>query len=172
MGQLAAPLSIASVGFSALGKVSEGQAAKAGYEAKANDAEFAAQRAERAAEYGRIQADQTDAGLREELAITLGNIDAVRAASNVDPTSPSGVALKERETEVSDRQRRARVASIRAQANEDDRMAQYGRSTATYLRRAGSGALRTSYINAAAGITGGIAKGFSAGSSGKNSERY
>lgn len=164
MGAAAAPIaigsSIASVGFGAAGKLMEGKAAQAGYNAKAADADFAAQRAERAAEFGRVQADQTDVLLREELSTTLANIDAIRTASNIDPRSPTGVAIKERETEVSDRQRRSQVTSIRLQAAEDERMAQYGKSTASYLRATGNYALRMGKIGALATIAGGAAKGF------------
>lgn len=163
MGAAVAPIaigsSIASAGFSAAGTVAAGRGTKAGYEAKAADAEFQAARAERAAEFGRIQADQTDVQLREELSTTLANIDAIRAVSNIDPRSPTGVALKENETGVSDRQRRNQVTSIRLQAAEDERMAKYSRSTAAYMRQVGDYALRQSKIAAVGQIIGGIGKG-------------
>lgn len=167
MGAAAAPIaigsSIASTGFSAYGQYAAGKGAQSGYNAKAADAEFQAQRAERAAEFGRINADQTDATYRDELSTALANIDAIRSASNVDIRSPTGVALKDRETYVSDTQRRNAVTSIRAQAAEDERMAQYGRSTAQYLRATGDYALKQAKIGAIGTLIGGIGKGMSAG---------
>lgn len=167
MGAAAAPIaigsSIASTGFGAAGEYMKGSAAKSGYDASAANSEFQAQRAERAAEFGRIAADQTDVGMREELATVLANIDAVRAVSNVAPGSPTGVALKDRETEMSDRQRRSAVTSIRLQAAEDERMAQYGRSVAAYQRSVGNYALKMGKVAAIGKIVGGIGAGMGGG---------
>jgi len=145
MGAVAAPIaigaSIASVGFSA-------QAEREKARGDAAAAQFEADRAKRAAAYGRIRADQTDAQLREELSTTLANIEAVRAAQNVSPDSPTALALAGEETRVADRERRNRVFSIQAQADEDDR-------TALYKQRVASDALRSGNTRALAKLVGG-----------------
>lgn len=160
MGAAALPLaaagSIASAGFGAASSLAQGEAGRAQAQAAASKAEFDAQRAERAAEIGRVQAAQTDATLREELNTTLANIDAISAASNVAPNSPTRLAIKEHEAEISDRQRRSRVASIRMQADEDTRTAGYDRSVAAYQRSVGKSALLAGSLGAAGKITGGI----------------
>lgn len=153
---LAAVASIAGVGFKAAGNIMQGKAAQSAAEAAASKAEYDAARTERAAEFGRIKADQTDAHLREELAVTLHNIDAVRAASGVDPTSPTGQAIKDNETYISDRSRFSQITSIRLQAEEDERAAGYSRSLATYQRAVGKQALKMGYLNAAGTVIGGI----------------
>lgn len=167
MGAAAAPLaigaSIASAGFGAMSSVASGAGAQAQANLKAAESEFQAQRAERAAMFGRIQADQTDVSLREELNTTLANIDAIRGASGIDPSSPTGAAIRDREEEVSDRQRRSKVASLLMQAEEDDRSAVFGRSTAMYMRQVGDMAFQAGKIGAAAKLLGGIAGGFRGG---------
>jgi hypothetical protein len=89
--------------------------------------EFLAARDERAAELGRLRASQTDTQLREELNTTLANIDAIRAAANIDPLSPTTGVIKAEEARVSDRARRIKVAGIEAQAREDELSAGYRR---------------------------------------------
>jgi hypothetical protein len=170
---LAVGASIASVGFKAAGNVMQGKAAQSSAEAAASKADYDAARSERAAEFGRIKADQTDAHLREELAVTLHNIDAVRAASGVDPTSPTGQAIKDNETYISDRSRFSQVTSIRLQAEEDERAAGYSRSLATYQRAVGKQALKLGYLNAAGTVLGGIGSlGMSGGTSGAPTTVY
>lgn len=105
---------------------------------------FEADKAERAARAGRIAADQTDAAMRDELESTIGQIRAIRASSNSDLNSPTGLAIEEGETARSDRQRSIRVGNIRMQADEDER-------SAGFLRRSARSALNTGYL-AAAGV--------------------
>lgn len=157
----AAPVAaLASVGFGAGSSIAKGYGEQAAADTRAGKAEFDAQRAERAAEFGRIQANQTDAGLREELQTTLANIDAIRASSNIMPGSPTGEAIKDRESYISDRQRRAKVTSIMAQADEDQRTATYDRSVAAYERSVGRQAVLMGYLGAGSSLTGGFAKGY------------
>lgn len=145
MGSAAAgPASIASVGFSALGAIMKG-------EGEQSADEFKAARAERAAEYGRAQADLTDTTMREQLTTTLGNIDAIRAAANIDPTSPTTAVLREHNAMLSDRQRMAAVGSQRAQADEDVAGAQY-------LRQAGRFAFNMGLVGAGEKVASGLAK--------------
>lgn len=143
---IAAVSSIASIGLSAMGTIQKGEGEKAA-------ADFKAARAEEAAKFGRLQADLTDTTMRENLNITLANIDAIRAGGNIDPASPTGAAIADQNEMRSDRQRTAALVTARSQANSDE-------AGAAYLRKAGDFALSQSYTQAAAGIAGGIAKGF------------
>jgi len=119
-----------------------------GYGEKAGQDHMAAQ-ADRAAALGRIKADQTDAALRDELSTTLGNIDVIRAAGNTDPLSPTGMAIKAKEQQVSDRNRITAVGNIRAQADEQQ-------SEAAYRRTAGKYALLGGYIGAGSKVLKGV----------------
>jgi len=146
---LAGPASIASLALTAAGDITKGNATQA-----ADD--FQADRAQRAAEFGQTQAALTDATMRENLNTTLGNIDAVRAAAGIDPTSPTTAALEDRSTALSDRQRMAAVGSIKAQSAED-------LASADYLRKAGDFAVTQSYLAAGTDIASGVAKGYGKG---------
>jgi len=81
-----------------------------------------AQQAKNAAATGRIQANQIDAGYREELNSTINNIRAIRAGTGVAADSPTGQAIEDENRKVSDRNRTRDVASRRIQAkqSEDD----------------------------------------------------
>lgn len=135
---LAGPASVASLALTVAGDITKGNATKA-----ADD--FKADRAERAAQFGELQATLTDTTMRENLNTTLGNIEAIRAAAGTDPNSPTGMALLDRSTQLSDRQREATVGSIKSQAGED-------RASADYLRKAGDFAVTQSYLTAATDV--------------------
>jgi hypothetical protein len=100
---------------------------------KAEDV-FKAELLEEQAQYGELKAAQTNAQKTRNLAITLGHIDAVRAAAHTDPTSPTGAAVRgtveERETEA----KNITVENILQQSRMDE-------AYAAYLRSAGSNAL-------------------------------
>jgi hypothetical protein len=141
--------SIASLGLTVAGDITKGNATQAADN-------FQADRAQRAAEFGQTQAALTDTTMRENLNATLGNIEAVRSAAGIDPTSPTTAALIDHSTELSDRQRMAAVGSIKAQNAED-------LASADYLRKAGDFAVTQSYLSAATDVAGGVAKGYSKG---------
>lgn len=149
MGQvassLAGPASIVSLGLTAASDITKGSATQAA------DA-FQADKAERAAQFGELQAKLTDTSMLQSLNTTLGNIETVRAAANADPTSPTGAALLEHSADLADTQRMATVGSQRAQAAEDQ-------ASADYLRKAGDFAVSQSYLSAATDVAGGIFKG-------------
>src|SRR5438093_1112218 len=84
--------SIASMGLSAYGSVLGGKAKKQELDFQGSQYGMQADRASRAAEFGKLQASLTDTVLRENLNVTLGNIDVMRAAAHVDPTSPTTAA--------------------------------------------------------------------------------
>lgn len=143
---MAAGLSIASLGMKAGASVIGGIGAKAG-------ADFEAERAERAAELGRIKADQTDATMREELHTQLAQIDAVRASANVVTDSPTGDAIKARETQLSDRERQTRLLNIRSQVASDE-------AAATYKRRSGELSLAYGIVGGAGQLAGGVGRSY------------
>lgn len=135
------PLTIITLGSLAL---DSGSRLLKGFGEKSTQ-DYLAARDERAAEIGRIKADQADVAEREQLNTVLANIDAIRSAAGVDPLSPTGLALREEQTRVSDRQRRTAVANINAQADED-------LAASRYRRYAGNMALFGRTLEAGAGI--------------------
>lgn len=141
--------SVASLGLGAASTVMKGEGDKAA-------ANFKADKAEEAARFGREQAELTDVTMRERLNTTLANIDVIRAAAHIDPTSPTTVAVEDWQRTISNRQRNAAMVTAKAQASSDE-------ASAKYLREAGDFALTQSYLGAAAGIAGGVAKGLGKG---------
>jgi hypothetical protein len=136
--------SIAGLGLSAFSSIAKGEGTKSAFDMKAD-------KAKRAAEFGRLQADLTDTTMRENLNTTLGNIDVIRAAGRIDPTSPTTAAIEDRQRMIAERQRSAALLTIRSQVAEDT-------ADAEYFRKAGQYALDTSYLDAATGVLGGVAK--------------
>lgn len=141
---LAGPASIASLALTAASDVTKGSATQA-------SDDFQADRATRAAAFGEVQANLTDTTMRQNLNTTLGNIESIRAASNIDPSSPTTAALMDQSTSRSDSQRMAAVGSIRSQDEED-------LASADYLRKAGDFAVTQSYLSAATDVAGGLFK--------------
>lgn len=80
------------------------------------------------AQVGRIQADQIDAGYREELTSTINNIRAIRAATGVAPDSPTTQAIEAENTKISDRNRTRDVANRQIQANQSEQDAKFFKS--------------------------------------------
>lgn len=142
----------AASGSAALGAIS---AITSGSGTQASDDQQAS-RLEQAAAFGETQATLTDATMRENLNTTLGNIETIRAASGTDPNSPTGAALMDRSTELSDRQRLAAVGTIKQQDAED-------MASASYLKQAGDFAVKQSYLNAGIGVATSVAKAFTMG---------
>lgn len=139
---LPAALSIASIGLSAASK-----GAQAEGQAKAD--EFKAQQLEEAATYGELKATQTNAQLTRNLAVTLGNIDAVRAAAHGDPSDPSNVAVRDYVEETGTTAKGIQVASIEQQARQDE-------AGAAYERQAASDALLAGDLSIGSTILGGL----------------
>jgi hypothetical protein len=118
--------------------------------------EFQASKLENAATYGELKAQQTAGQMTRSLTNTLGNIDAVRAAANVDPSSPTGAAVRDNQEQIGTDQRNITVNSILQQSRQD-------KADAAYYKQAGSDALFAGGISAAAGIAKGIAGRFTGG---------
>ncbi|WP_407976098.1 hypothetical protein ACJKIH_02970 [Brucella pseudogrignonensis] len=89
-----------------------------------------AQQAKNAATTGRIQANQIDAGYRDELNSTINNIRAIRAGTGVAADSPTGQAIEAENRRVSDQNRTRDVASRRIQADQSERDAKTFRNSA------------------------------------------
>jgi len=149
---IGAGASIAGAGLGAYGDILKGQGTQAA------DV-FKASMLEQAAERGRVAAVQTGAEYSRKIATDLGNIDAVRAAGHTDPTSPSGMAVRDYHENIGLSQKAIAVDNIMAQAQQQE-------AEAAYLRKAGAFALTTSYVSAAADIAKGAAQAFSPGSIG------
>ncbi|WP_333717824.1 hypothetical protein [Agrobacterium tumefaciens] len=91
---------------------------------------YEAAKAERAAQIGRIQADQIDANYRDELNATLANIKALRGGAGVDPDSPTGQAIEAGQVRASTRDRIIDVGSKRMQATQDEADAKFRKRSA------------------------------------------
>jgi hypothetical protein len=125
MAAAAAPLSIAGIGLSAFGALEKGAATQAADQ-------YQAEKLERAAAIGRVQAAQTSAQMTEKLNNTLGNIDAVRAAAHDDPTSPTGAAIRDLTEDRGNRAKSITVDNILEQVDQDTADAAYERSAGQY----------------------------------------
>jgi hypothetical protein len=139
----ASGMSLASLGFSAASSI-------IGAEGTASADTYKAETLERAAQYGELQATQTNAQLTRNLNISLGNIDAVRAAAHGDPTSPTGAAVRDYVEQTQTERKNITVDTITAQAQEEE-------ANAAYLRQASSTALLGGELGAGADVLKGIA---------------
>jgi hypothetical protein len=148
-------LSMASMGFAAAGSLEKAKGTSAADQYRAAELD-------RAAQYGELQATQSNAQLIRNLTISLGQLDAIRAAGRNDPTSPTGAAVRDYTEQVGTEQKNIKVDSILAQSQQDE-------ADAAYLRSASSTALLSGDIGAAADIFGshGLA-GLFPGAPGKN----
>lgn len=135
-------LAIASIGLNAAGKGMQAEGTAAADE-------FKAQQMEEAATYGELKANQTNAQMTRNLVMTLGNIDAVRGAAHIDPTSPTGSAVREAVEEQGTMEKNIKVDSIAQQARMDEAGAQY-------MRQASSDALLAGDIGIAGSFIGGL----------------
>ena len=143
-GSGASGSSIASIGLSTYATLLKAQGT-------ATADSYQADRLETAAQYGELKAKQTGAQMTRNLTTTLGNIDAVRAAANTDPTSPTGAAVRDNQEAIGEDQRKITVDNIEAQASQN-------RNDAAFYRQASSDALLSGKISAAAGIFSAVSK--------------
>lgn len=137
-GNAAAGGSIASIGLQTYATLLKAQGT-------ATADTYQADRLEKAAEYGDLKATQTGAQMTRNLNTVLGNIEAVRAAANTDPTSPTGIAVRDNQEAIGNEQRGITVGNIQAQSAQQ-------RSDAAFYRQASSDALLSGDISAGADI--------------------
>lgn len=146
MAEVAVIAAVASIAGTAGASVMKGMGQKAGMDAQA-------MRAERAATFGKLQAEQSDLKFREELNTTLGNIEVIRAAAKIDPNSPTSAALMDRQRTLSDRQRMTAGLNIQSQIDQD-------LADASYLRQSGDFALQMGFLDAGTKIAGAVGKAY------------
>ena len=114
--------------------------------------EFKANQLQDAAQYGMAKASETDQFLRQKTTSMLGNLMAVSAAANVDPTSPTGNAILARTQGQSDQQRSIQVGNLNAQAAQDA-------SESYQYTDAARATLNQAYANSSSSIFGGVLGG-------------
>lgn len=156
MGTMA--LSMASTGFSA---ASQGEAAQGTAAADS----FKAQQLDEAATYGELKAKQTAGQMTRNLTMTLGNIDAVRAANRTDPTSPTGAAVRDFVESTGEQQRDITVDNIMQQSRVDEANAAYMRHASSEALLGGDLSIASTLLKGAAGAIGPM-KGFGGGGAG------
>jgi hypothetical protein len=120
VGGAAGGLSLASMGFKMFGDYFTSRSEAAG------DV-FKAEELEQQATYGQLKAAQTNAQATRNLTISLGHIDAVRAANRTDVTSPTGAAVRGEVEEQGEMKKEISVTSLLEQARLDEAGAQYMR---------------------------------------------
>lgn len=142
-GGAASGLSLASMGLTAASAItsSEGTASADTYKAEQLDL---------ASQYGTLKATQTNAQLTRNQAISLGQLDSIRAAARTDPTSPTGAAVRDYVEQTGTERKNIQVDSITAQAQEDE-------DNAAYLRQASKTALLGGDMAAGGDVLKGIA---------------
>ena len=146
MAAAAAPLSIAGAGLSAATSIMKG-------EGESYADQYQAQRLEKAAEIGRVQAVQTSAQMTQKENQMLGNIDAVRAAAHDDPTSPTGAAIRNTAEDMATTQKTITVDNILEQVQQDESDAAYERTASQYAMTGG-------ILGAGASLLGGLGGAF------------
>lgn len=137
-------MSLAGAGLSAYSTIlqSEGTADADNYQAT---------KLQTAATYGDLKASQTSGQMTRNLNTTLGNIEAVRAAANTDPNSPTGAAVRDNQEAIGNQNRSITVNSILQQSIQD-------RNDAAYYQSAASNALTAGKVGAAAGLVSAVGK--------------
>jgi hypothetical protein len=115
---------------------------------KAAGATYRAQTLEANAQRARVSAVQTGAAESQQLATTLGNIDAVRAAAHGDPTSPMAAAYRDSQEELGLTKKSIDVDNIMQQARQDDSDAAYLRTSAKYALLGGDVSMGSDALSA------------------------
>src|SRR5215472_13445471 len=133
-GQAAGGMSLAATGFKMLGDY-VGSRAEAGADV------YKAEVLEQQAQYGELKATQTNAQMTKNLAITLGHVDAVRAAAHTDPSSPTGAAVRGEIEATGQMKKEITVENIMQQVRMDEANAAYLRTSASNALLAGDVAM-------------------------------
>jgi hypothetical protein len=136
--------SIASAGLGIVSSVMGGEATNAADQYQAGILSEKAQ-------LGQTQAVEVNANSVMRLNASLGNIDAVRAASGDSPTSPTAAALRSVTTSNADQNKAIQIGNILSQSEMDV-------AGANYLKSAGSFALSQSILSGVTGAAGTVGK--------------
>ena len=145
MGQAAAAgSSLAATGFKVLGDYVSSRA-EAGADV------YKSELLEQQATYGELKAKQTNAQMTRNLSITLGHVDAVRAAQHTDPTSPTGAAVRGEMEATGQMRKEITVENIMQQARMDEANAAYMRSQSSNALLSGNIAMLGDAFAGAAG---------------------
>jgi hypothetical protein len=139
-------MSLAATGFKMLGDYTSSRA-----EAGADI--YKSEVLEEQATYGRLKANQTNAQMTRNLAITLGHVDAVRAAMHTDPTSPTGAAVRGEMEATGQMKKEITVENIMQQTRMDEANAAYMRSQASNALLEGNISM---FADAAQGMAGAL----------------
>jgi hypothetical protein len=154
MGEAAGPaaggMSLAATGFKMLGDYTSSRA-----EAGADI--YKSEVLEEQATYGRLKATQTNAQMTRNLAITLGHVDAVRAAMHTDPTSPTGAAVRGEMEATGQMRKEITVENIMQQARMDEANAAYMRTQSHNALLSGDIAMLGDAFGGAAGAVKSVA---------------
>ena len=141
-------MSLAATGFKMLGDYTSSRA-EAGAEV------YKSELLEQQAEYGRLKATQTNAQMTRNLAITLGHVDAVRAAMHTDPSSPTGAAVRGEMEATGQMRKDITVENILQQARMDEANAAYMRSQSSNALLSGNIAMLGDAFQGIGGAMGG-----------------
>jgi len=120
---------------------------------------YKAQVLEQQAQYGDLKATQTNAQMTNRLAVTLGHIDAVRAAAHTVISSPTGAAVRGYREELGEEAKGITVENILQQARTDQANAAYMRSQASNALLSGDVAMLGDAFAGAAGAAKGMGGG-------------
>jgi hypothetical protein len=123
-------MSLAATGYKMLGDYTSSRA-EAGADV------YKSELLEQQAQYGRLKADQTNAQMTRNLAISLGHLDAIRAAGHGDPSSPTSVAVRGFKEEVGTEEKGITVENILQQSRMDEANAAYLRTQSSNILLAG-----------------------------------
>ena len=152
-------MSLAATGFKVLGDYASSRA-EAGADV------YKSELLEQQAEFGRLKATQTNAQLTRNLAITLGHVDAVRSAMHVDPTSPTGAAVRGEMEATGQMRKDITVENILQQTRMDEANAAYMRSQVSNALLSGNIAMLGDAFQGMAGALGGPGGGGAPGAPG------
>jgi hypothetical protein len=148
---IATPLSLAASGLSVVGAVLGGSA-------KAQGDEFEAQQAENAATIGQTTAAQTSTYMNQDLQRQIQNIQAIRASSGVEDTSPTDEAIANNVFARGQQQIGVKVGNINEQVAADQEAASFYTSSA-------SNALIGGLLGGAGSLFGGLGGAYTAAGS-------
>lgn len=140
---VATAASVAGAGSSIAGTIMSAKGQKAA------DNFQSAELSERA-QIGQAKAAEVSNNIEQRLNLSLGQLDAVRAAAHDDPTSPTAAALRGTLEERSNLEKSIQVGNILSQSEMDS-------ASADFLTQAGSFAMNMGFLKAGGQAAGALA---------------